>query len=304
MKRVLVTGATGFIGRNVLSPLMQRGFEVHAVRHAAPAAGEAVRWHEADLLDPTAAKALMRSIRPSHLLHLAWYAVPRDYRESPRNLDWCRAGIELVAEFAANGGRRAVLAGSCFEYDLSYGYCSEGRTPNSPSTFYGVCKNSTREVVSGFSQQAGLSSVWGRIFYLYGPHEAPTRLVPSVILSLLRGERARCTHGRQLRDFLHVEDVAGAFVALLDSEVQGTVNIGSGEPVTIRSIVSRIADLMEAGDRIDFGAIEAAATDPPAVIADVRRLRDEVGWRPRWTLEEGLAETVRWWKKNPEAHRA
>ena len=98
-----------------------------------------------------------------------------------------------------------------------------------------------------------------------------------MILSLLRGERARCTHGRQLRDFLHVQDVAEAFIALLNSAVAGAVNIGSGEPVTIRSIVGQIARRLEAEDRVDFGAIESAPTDPPAVIANAQRLREQVG---------------------------
>ncbi len=304
MMRVLVTGATGFIGRHALEPLARRGFEVHAVRHSAPPAAEGVRWHRADLLDRCALGSLMRAVRPSHLLHLAWYAVPRDYRTSPENLRWRRAGMELLEEFACAGGRRAVLAGTCFEYDLGRGLCAEDATPLAPATVYAACKNALSEAALQFARRAGLSLAWARIFYLYGPHEPPTRLVPSVILSLMRGERARCTHGLQVRDFLHVEDVASALAALLASPVEGAVNIGSGEPVTIRDMVGRIADQMGAGDRVDFGAIEPAATDAPVVFAATARLRDEVGFRPRWPLADGLASTIRWWQQHPEARDA
>jgi len=254
-------------------------------------------WYRSDLLDHAQVNRLVTEVKPTHLLHLAWCAVPGKYTISPENLRWCQTSLELLRAFVENGGQRAVLAGSCFEYDLSYGYCSEELTPTHPATLYGVCKSGTEQVVRGFSRQVGLSSAWGRIFYLYGPEEAPTRLVPSVILSLLRGERARCTHGRQLRDFLHVQDVAGAFVALLNSAVAGAVNIGSGEPVTIGSIVKQIARRLEAEDRVDFGAIGSAPGDPPAIIANAQRLRDQVGWAPRWTLDEGLASTIHWWQQ-------
>src|SRR4029077_12935796 len=111
-------------------------------------------------------------------------------------------------------------------------------------------------------------TAWGRIFHLYGPYEYPSRLVPSVIISLLKDELARCTHGRQVRDFMHVDDVASAFVALLDSDVAGIVNIGSGEPVTIRSLVTRIASTIKAEGRVEFGAISVAPNDPPVLIPD------------------------------------
>jgi nucleoside-diphosphate-sugar epimerase len=300
MKRVLVTGASGFIGRHSLSHLVARGFEVHAVTHkgSLPKNGSTV-WHRSDVLDGASIRELLAEIAPSHLLHFAWYAEPGKYQQSEDNLRWCQAGIELVRAFAAAGGQRVVFAGTCFEYDFAYGYCSESLTPCVPSTRYGASKLALAQLVTRFPPST-ISTAWGRIFHLYGPHEHPSRLVSSVILSLLKSERARCTHGRQVRDFMHVEDVACAFVALLDSEVAGIVNIGSGEPVTIYSLVTRIAVMIKAEEQIEFGAIPALPSDPPVLIPDVRRLRDEVGWAPRFSLNDGLATTIDWWRKHQD----
>jgi nucleoside-diphosphate-sugar epimerase len=296
MKRVMVTGASGFIGSHCLDVLKNDGYEVHATWLNNRREVDRVEWHRTDLRNPASIKALMREVRPTHLLHLAWYAMPRDYRESLENLRWCQAGMSLLADFAEQGGSRAVFAGSCFEYDLSHGVCSEDRTPSAPATFYGTCKDSLRRVVSELSARSGVSAAWGRVFYLYGAREPRERLVPSVVTSLLSGEVARCTHGRQLRDFLYVKDVAQAFVALLDSSSRGIVNIASGQAITIRSFVEEIAKQLDMPGKVDFGAIEPAPGDPPMVSADTRKLREEVGWTPRWSLNDGIAETISWWK--------
>lgn len=296
-ERVLITGATGFIGRHALTPLRVAGYEIHAVtsRDPGPRAAD-TEWHRTDLMDADALARLVVAVKATHLLHFAWYAVPGRYPTAPENLAWCNATNRLLAVFAEAGGRRAVFAGSCFEYDFDYGYCTEELTPARPGTFYGVCKNATREIIAGFARQFGLSTAWGRIFHLYGPYEAENRLVPAVVRPLLRGEVARCGQGRQIRDFLHVQDIGEAFVALLASEVRGTVNIGSGEPVALRRLIELAAAIIGRPDLVNLGAMPPRPDDPPLLIPNVRRLREEVGWRARFSLDEGLRDTIAWWR--------
>ncbi|MCP3981372.1 MAG: NAD(P)-dependent oxidoreductase [bacterium] len=301
MKRILVTGASGLIGRHCLPLLVDRGYEVHGVS-TRPAEGRDLpeaQWHAADLLEPGAASTLVSDVQPTHLLHLAWNLAPGNWATTglDENLRWVSVSAELLRAFRENGGERFVGAGSGAEYDWSFGYCTEQRTPTEPDTFYGTCKNALRTLVEAYSSQSGLSSAWGRVFFVYGPHEKPARLVASVIRSLLRDEPARCSHGNQIRDYLYVADVAAAFVALLDSNVHGPVNIASGVPIKLREIVNAIAGKLGREKLVKLGAIPAAVNDAERVVADVGRLTEEVGWTPQVGLDVGVELSIEWWRE-------
>ena len=307
MKRVLLTGANGFVGRHCLPVLLARGYEVHAVslRSEAPTATlPEVHPHKADLLDESQVSALLAEVRPTHLLHCAWYAVPGKYWTAAENFRWVEAGQHLLKAFAEQGGQRVVGVGSCAEYDWHQGHCSELATPLRPVSTYGSCKHAFQLMLTAFCKQAGLGAAWGRLFFLYGPHESRERLVASVIRSILREEPALCSHGRQIRDFLYVRDAADALVALLDSDVLGPVNIASGVPVAVLEVVQEIAHQLERPNLVRLGALPTSENEPPLLLADVARLRDEVGWSPWYDLAKGLAETITWWKQLPEERGA
>ncbi len=298
LKRVLVTGGMGFIGSHCLAPLVQRGYEVHAISTRSGMKSESsVVWHQADLLNSSAGERLMEEIKPTHLLHLAWYVIPGKLFSSDLNFDWVRSSMELLRAFQQQGGRRVVMSGSSDEYDWNYGYCHETRTPTVPNTIYGSCKHALEVMVRAFCLAHGVSYAWPRVFFVYGPNEHPDRLVSSVIRSLLLGKEARCSHGKQIRDYLHVQDVANAIVSVLDDGIEGAVNIGSGTAVTLRDIVMTIGRMLKREDLIKLGAIPSRANDMPLVVADIERLVKEIQWQPRFSMEEGLTHTIEWWRK-------
>jgi len=301
MKKVLVTGASGFIGHHCIAPLLGLGYEIHAVSSQGRDVVQTdIEWHQADLRDQRQIVALLTNTKPTHLLHLAWDMAPGKYVDSPENIAWVQGSLELVRQFSEQGGKRVVIAGSSFEYDWNYGYCSEFITPKAPSSLYGACKNALHQLVAAYVNVSGLSLAWGRIFFLYGPREHPSRLVSSVIRSLLLGEPARCSHGKQIRDYLHVQDVADALVTLLHSEVQGPINIASGQPVALREIILQIGQQLQRLDLLQIGAIPARANDLPLVVADIHRLTTEVGWQQKYDINAGLDHTIQWWKEYAE----
>ena len=356
MRRVLVTGGAGFVGRPAVAALIARGFEVHAVGRRAPAGAHVV--HPADLLDGEARRAAVRAAGASHLLHLAWVTQPGRYWQAPENLDWTAASLDLVRAFREAGGGRAVVAGTCAEYDWTGiapvagpgipspplrpshprivpetgrarvpspspggdardrtateprddAHCrddgeasADGRltesAPCRPATLYGAAKDGLRRVLTGYAASTDLSLAWGRLFYLYGPGEAPGRLVGDAARALLEGRRFATSEGRQRRDFWHVAEAGAAFAALLDSGVEGPVNLGSGVARPVRTILETLGRLTGRTDLIDFGARPLPPAEPACLEADIRRLAEEVGFRPRLDLEDGLRATVAAWRR-------
>ncbi len=297
MSRVLVTGATGFVGLPVVTALAAAGHEVHALSRR-PGDLDGVSWHQADLL---AGAELVDSIAPEILVHLAWYAEHGRFWQAPENLQWVEASLRLLGAFARAGGRRAVVAGTCAEYlwggdeDLL-----ERDSPLVPGTLYGVCKDALRRIAEGYAAQLGsLEIAWARLFFMYGPREAPGRLVPSVVRPLLAGERAPATSGEQVRDFMHIDDVAAALSAVAASEVTGAVNIASGEGVAVREVVELIGELTGAPQLLERGALPTRAAEPARIVGSAERLGLEVGFSPRVALRDGLAGTIEWWRHAP-----
>ena len=192
----LVTGASGFIGAMVVEHLLSAGHNVHAVSTQAQAPVDGVTWHRADLLEPGTAETLVASLRPKRLVHLAWYAEPGHFWDSAENIRWVGATLWLLRAFADAGGRRAVLAGTCAEYDWSVGgVCSEGKTPLLPTTLYGVSKDATRRVAAAFADIAGFEFAGPRWHPRAPPGEPSQRLLPLVTRALLSGEKAKVDGG-------------------------------------------------------------------------------------------------------------
>lgn len=292
MKSVLLTGSTGFVGSYTIPQLLKKGYTVHAVtsKSETPKSDENLIWHTANLLDSDETENLLKTVCPTHLLHFAWYVEHGKFWTSTENVAWVYRSFELLKSFAENGGKRAVLIGSCTEYDWTIGdFCDENETPLKPSTLYGAAKRSLFELASIYAANVGLSLSWARLFFMFGAGEPEAKLVAYLIKSLLKGERAFCKNPDLVRDYLYVNEVAEALTVLLEQDICGAINVASGKPLRIRDLAETIGKITGRQDKIEF-VEKVGASEPAFVVANTKRLTEETGWKPKYSLETALRE--------------
>lgn len=275
--RVLLTGASGFLGRYVLRQLTQQGIDVVVVGRSRPI-GYQGDFIEIDLLRMDGGSAVAMSARATHLIHMAWYAEHGVYWSSPLNLRWLEASVRLVEAFCSAGGQKVVVAGTCAEYDWSYGYCREDMTPLTPASMYGTAKDATRRLLMAICNAHQVPLAWGRIFLPYGQGEDGRRLIPSLI-QVFQGRRQPFgVNAMAYRDFLHAEDVARGFERLLLSDTTGSYNISSGQPMQIAEVVRLIANTFHGNSRMVLDLSTENPSEPEVLIGDNRKLK-ALGWR-------------------------
>lgn len=299
--RSLVTGGTGFIGSKVVHALLNRGHDVVAIVRDKTKLGRLQLFADQILIVESRLEHLdqlseqLSALKIDSCIHLAWYAEPGKYLEAQDNLQLVQDSLQLMAVVAQQGCKRFVGAGTCAEYDTSIGYLRESG-PVAPNTLYGSAKLALRYMGEQRARQLGISFAWGRVFYVYGPGEDKRRVVPAIVNCLLDGQTFGASTGEQIRDFMHVDDLAAGFVALAESTETGVFNIAMNDPITMRGLMEKIAVLLEYPDRVQFGVKPKNLFDPPFICGDNSRLRS-IGWEPKFSLTEGLKNTIQWWKE-------
>lgn len=291
---VLATGCSGFLGRHCLEALVRHGFRVHAVsRSFRSDAVDEIIWHNLDLQSRGPAEQLIATLRPSHLLHLAWVTTPDVYRYAPENLDWLEASLALVRSFGEHGGRRFVGVGSSAEYGVAAGPCREDDTPIRPVSVYGQCKAAFWMATQAYAQRYGFSAAWGRVFLPYGPGDEPHRLIPSLLAALAAGTPINVTDGSQIRDFVCAADVAELLARLLATpKASGAYNIGTGRGVAVRQVIERVADHFRARQLVHFGVHPRRNDEPSSLVADMAKIEHVLGWHSPTSIESGLEQLV------------
>ena len=302
--KILVTGGRGFIGRNVIEHLTKLGIEVVAIRRPGLSGNHGhqvstVQWRDCLLEDTQTLRKIFMVTRPDVCLHLAWITKSGKYPTSTDNIKLVGSSLELLQLSAESGCSRFVGVGTCAEYENAVGPLHE-KSRTHPNTLYGASKLALRHMGENFAKQLGIEFAWGRVFYVYGPYENRKRVVPGAINALLDGQIFQASSGEQIRDFMHVEDVASAFAKICMSKEQGVFNVCSSEPNTLRYLLTSIANLLNGSDSIHFGVREKSAFDPPYVLGENTRLT-KIGWKQRLTLEEGLKKTIQWWREDRQA---
>ena len=298
--RVLVTGASGFVGRWVVSALRLRGHDVIAVsRNGQPvdvSGCDGVQWRTANLLQRSDIDSLIQKESPAGLIHCAWDTTPGTYWTASANLNWVASSLQLLEAFVQNGGQRAMVAGTSAEYCWkNSGSLNESDSVIAPNTLYGVSKNALRQILEQWAETNTLSLAWGRVFCPFGPLEKSDRLIPRLIQQLSCGQEFPFDSGDLIRDFLSVEDLGDAFASVFDSDFEGAINLASGTDLSIRDLVTLIADHFGTQDTLRFGVSPDPVGQPMRIVADISRLKNEVCWTPGRSMPDRIRETCDWW---------
>ena len=285
-KKVLITGASGFIGRQCLAPLVKLGYEVHAVSINSLDLGDNIRQYSVNLLDYDEQRQILEAIKPNIILHVAWYAEHGKYWNAPENSEWLKASTNMISLASKLGVERIVGVGSCAEYDWQCNDMNLFKETDicKPHTAYGKSKLALKETL----KESGISHAWARLFLLFGQNENSARLVPSIINSLLKNEPANCSSGKQVRDFMDTRDIGTALAMLVGSEIQGVVNVASGQPMSVGDLAKTLGEIIGKPELIQLGALPDRDNEPHFIVADTTRLVNELKFTPAASLEQRL----------------
>jgi UDP-glucose 4-epimerase len=300
-RRTLVTGATGFIGSMLLDRLRDAQAEVHAVaRTRDPDRRDAVQWWRADLAEPEQVERLVGSIQPDTVFHLASHVsgAPVPELVMPTLRSNLLSTINVLEGARVAGCRRVVVAGTMVEPDI-------GTSPPVPGSPYAAAKWAGSGYARMFHALWDVPAVVLRIFMVYGPRQPDLRkIVPHVIVSLLNGEPPRISSGTLNVDWIYTDDVLDALLlAASVPDIEGaTVDVGSGELVSICSLVERLVRLIDADVEPEFGGMPDRPLEWPRT-ADLEHAAATLGWRPKVPLDEGLRRSVAWYRERVSSPR-
>lgn len=269
--RILITGSTGFVGRQVVKALPIDSTQLRlVVREGREHDAKAIR-EDAEVVttnDLFAESEEWWKIKCTDIdvvVHMAWYVEPGIYLDSTKNFDCLIGSLTLARGALLAGVKRIIGVGTCFEYDVTAGLLSID-TPIKPITPYAAAKAALYTALSQLIPNEGAEFAWCRLFYLYGEGEDPRRLVAHLHSKLKNGEKVNLTSGEQIRDFLDVK-LAGKQISQVALGTQiGPVNICSGIPISVRELAVKIAEEYKQKELLQFGKRNNNRLDPPYIL--------------------------------------
>lgn len=298
MNKILITGATGFVGARVARLLVEQGRDVALLVRPESNSRRiddllkrcTVLRGDMSCLDKV--RDPLSSFAPQAVLHLAWGGVMGADRNSPIQMGNVSSSIDLYRLTEELSCKHFVGLGSQAEYGPLQGKIKES-DPARPTTVYGAAKLATGLLLERAAAASDRPFAWLRLFSSYGPDDDPSWLIPYMIRRLLAGEKPSLTQAEQMWDYLHVDDVAAGIVAALDADARGFFNLGSGQSHPLRTIIESIRDLIDPSLPLGFGEVPYRPDQVMHLEADITSLLSASGWRPQIALEDGLFDLVR-----------
>ena len=292
--KILVTGATGFIGSAFARLALSRGHTIGGMMlptETPPAhvpVSDKMTW-----LKGTLAELPWREVerfKPDVCVHFAWIATPGVYLESPENENYLRWSLDLVHRLCGIGTNHIVGVGTCIEYKVTNAPLSEDTTPVDPTTLYSRCKNTLRETLEAEAKRDGWTFCWGRVFYPYGVGEHPARLCSALIQKFRGGEKLLLKTPHSTKDYIYIEDLAEAILLTVEKKFTGSINWGTGIGISVRQIADTVAGMLGRPELVD--EVSPPEKDPLGyVVADADRLK-QLGWKQAHNIRQGLEKLL------------
>ena len=287
-KKVILTGASGLIGTEVLQSLLDSDLEIFAIDiKEGNIKNNRIHWINCNLFDENSIKKIFEEIKPEYMMHFAWCVT--GYFNDNLNFDFLAASINLLKHFNKNGGKRVIMTGTYAEYGENASILKEDM-PTNPLNLYSKCKNHLNRIATDYCSANGISFGWARLFSVFGKETDNRRLTADVIEHLKKNEEVVIRSGSLIRDYIYVKDIANAMVKFLLSNVEGSVNICSGQGTSIRDYVMTIAKIMNKENLVVFN--EVASNQQTSVIGDNSRLTNGVGYKLQYSVKKAIEEIL------------
>lgn len=300
MSRILVTGATGFIGARVAERLAERGHQLALLLRDPRDSDRAAALYSGatlirgDLAAPQSYAPALRAFAPETVIHAAWQGVAGADRNDAAQVANITAAVSLAEESAAAGATAFVGLGSQAEYGPHSRMLDE-TAETAPTTLYGQSKLAACQATQALCQAAKMRHAWLRVFSTYGPRDNTGWMIPSLIAALRAGQKLPLTPGEQKWGFLFVDDAADAIVAVAETEAaDGVFNLGASDAPQLRDTITLLRDMVSPGTALGFGEVPYRPDQVMHLQADIQKLGRVTGWAPRVDLATGLDKTVRW----------
>jgi UDP-glucose 4-epimerase len=310
IRRVLVTGAHGFIGSHLTRALLDTGYNVRILARENSDLSRIkdiegrISSHSADLRDPSSVRKAVEGARPDAVIHLAtYYAVEHRPEEVGVMMDTNVKGTIALLDACRDRGISLFLnMSTCAVYHEKNATLEE-TDPVSPQNLYALTKLQAEDACRFYSDRLGVPAATLRLFPPYGPADNDRRLIPYVIRSLLAGQDVQLTTGTQRWDFVYVEDVVTALLAALSKPERtvsaGTMNVATGDPRSVRELVTRLDEMLGSKGNLLWGAIPHRKNEVWYNSGSTEKIRSVLGWEPGTTLDEGLERTIAWFRDHP-----
>jgi len=299
--KIFITGAGGFVGSYTVQEAINRGHRAGYLKRETSdlwrIADMSALSISGDLREPGLYTEALKAWQPDVIVHLAWDGVGNKNRNDEKQLQNVPAAVALLKAGAAAGARHFIGLGSQAEYGPCENIISESQ-PTNPTTLYGQSKLAAMQQCEAAAKAAGIKFSWLRLFSSYGPKDSPDWVISYLTLKLLRREKPSLTACEQKWDFIHVRDVAAALVSVAETGAEGLFNLSSGSAPALKDTVTTLRDLVDPSLPLGIGEVPYRPDQVMHLEGDITRLKTLAHWAPKMKLEEGLKETVAWYRDN------